>query len=121
MLCISISVGFFFLCSPFPALTPPLLIPCALLLRQQRVARGSMGRPADFRCLRLVWTGLEALGFGANLQHYNPLIDAPVAEAWNVPKEWKLSAQLVFGSPEGAPGPKEQKPVDERVKIYGKL
>ncbi|RAL16124.1 Nitroreductase [Aspergillus homomorphus CBS 101889] len=68
-----------------------------------------------------LWTGLEALGFGANLQHYNPLIDAPVAEAWNVPKEWKLSAQLVFGSPEAAPGPKEQKPVDERVKIYGKL
>ncbi|PYH80841.1 Nitroreductase [Aspergillus uvarum CBS 121591] len=68
-----------------------------------------------------LWTGLEALGFGANLQHYNPLIDAPVAEAWNVPKEWKLGAQLVFGSPEGAPGPKEQKPVEERVKIYGKL
>ncbi|PYH40764.1 Nitroreductase [Aspergillus saccharolyticus JOP 1030-1] len=61
-----------------------------------------------------------SLGFGANLQHYNPLIDMPVAEAWNVPKGWKLGAQLVFGSPEGSPGSKEQKPVEERVTIFGK-
>ncbi|KAL2858038.1 Nitroreductase-like protein [Aspergillus pseudoustus] len=67
-----------------------------------------------------LWTGLESLGFGANLQHYNPLIDAPVAKQWDVPSEWRLLAQLVFGSPEGAPGEKAQKPTEERVKIYGK-
>jgi predicted oxidoreductase (fatty acid repression mutant protein) len=69
--------------------------------------------------LMAVWTGLEALGFGANLQHYNPLIDARVAEQWDVPRDWRLVAQLVFGSPEGEPKEKTQKPVEERVKIYG--
>ncbi|GES59459.1 putative nitroreductase HBN1 [Aspergillus terreus] len=68
-----------------------------------------------------LWTGLEALGFGANLQHYNPLIDAPVAKQWNVPADWRLVAQLVFGSPEGSPNEKAQKPIEERVKIYRKL
>ncbi|GAD95378.1 hypothetical protein NFIA_106130 [Paecilomyces variotii No. 5] len=68
-----------------------------------------------------LWVGLESLGFGANLQHYNPLIDAQVAQKWNVPTEWKLVAQLVFGKPEGQPGEKTQKPISERVKIYGKI
>ncbi|KAL3476962.1 Nitroreductase-like protein [Aspergillus californicus] len=67
-----------------------------------------------------LWTGLESLGFGANLQHYNPLIDAPVSKQWDIPSEWRLVAQLVFGSPEGSAGEKTQKPVGERVKIYGK-
>ncbi|KAL2822061.1 Nitroreductase-like protein [Aspergillus granulosus] len=67
-----------------------------------------------------LWTALESLGFGANLQHYNPLIDAPVAKQWDVPSEWRLLAQLVFGSPEGVPGEKTQKPTEERVKIFGK-
>ncbi|KAL4970981.1 nitroreductase family protein [Aspergillus stella-maris] len=66
-----------------------------------------------------LWSGLESLGFGANLQHYNPLIDAPVAKQWGILPEWRLIAQLVFGSPEGAPGEKIFKPIEERVKIYG--
>ncbi|KAL2007691.1 hypothetical protein VTN00DRAFT_7673 [Thermoascus crustaceus] len=67
-----------------------------------------------------LWTGLESLGFGATLQHYNPIIDAPVASAYNVPSDWRLIAQLVFGAPAGQPGEKQYKPVEERVKIYGK-
>ncbi|KAL4983665.1 Nitroreductase-like protein [Aspergillus falconensis] len=67
-----------------------------------------------------LWAGLESLGFGANLQHYNPLIDAPVAKQWDIPSEWRLIAQLVFGSPKGDPGEKSQKPIEDRVKIYGK-
>ena len=66
-----------------------------------------------------VWTGLNSLGFGANLQHFNPVIDAPVGKEWNVPSEWRLIAQLVFGSREGEPNQKTFKPVDERLKIYG--
>ncbi|RHZ65185.1 nitroreductase family protein [Aspergillus thermomutatus] len=68
-----------------------------------------------------LWTALESLGFGANLQHYNPLIDAPVAKQWDVPSDWRLIAQLVFGSREGEAGEKVQKPIEERVKIFGKL
>jgi predicted oxidoreductase (fatty acid repression mutant protein) len=68
-----------------------------------------------------VWTGLESLGFGANLQHYNPLIDAGVAKQWDLPSDWRLVAQMVFGSPEDVAGEKVQKPVEERVKVFGRL
>jgi predicted oxidoreductase (fatty acid repression mutant protein) len=43
------------------------------------------------------WTALEAEGFGANLQHYNPLPDQKASEIWDIPLEWSLKAQLVFG------------------------
>ncbi|KAJ5388122.1 hypothetical protein N7509_010663 [Penicillium cosmopolitanum] len=67
-----------------------------------------------------LWTALESVGFGANLQHYNPLLDASVAKQWNLPTDWRLVAQLVFGSPEGQAGEKVQKPIEDRVKIFGK-
>ncbi|KAK5995871.1 Putative nitroreductase HBN1 [Cladobotryum mycophilum] len=67
----------------------------------------------------VTWTALEAEGLGANLQHYNPLIDEKVAQAWNVPAGWKLDAQLVFGGKTAEAGPKEFQPVEERVKAYG--
>lgn len=65
-----------------------------------------------------VWTALEAEGLGANLQHYNPLIDAKVAETWKVPTTWKLNAQLVFGGRTAEAGPKESKPVSEVLKVH---
>ncbi|KAF4312099.1 Nitroreductase-like protein [Botryosphaeria dothidea] len=67
-----------------------------------------------------LWTGLEAEGFGANLQHYNPVVDRKVQEEWNVPQEWALRAQLVFGGKAGEAGPKDQKPLADRVFVYGK-
>ena len=66
-----------------------------------------------------IWTALEAEGLGANLQHYNPLIDAKVAAEWNVPKNWELNAQLVFGTPAGEPGEKTFMDVGERFKVFG--
>lgn len=53
-----------------------------------------------------VWNALSDAGIGASLQHYNPIIDAAVAEAFNIPAEWKLAAQMPFGSIEGAAGEK---------------
>ncbi|POR33446.1 Putative nitroreductase HBN1 [Tolypocladium paradoxum] len=67
----------------------------------------------------LLWTALELEGLGANLQHYNPLIDAKVAETWGLPASWKLNAQLVFGGRAGEPGEKQFKPLEERVKVFG--
>lgn len=67
----------------------------------------------------LLWTGLELEGLGANLQHYNPIIDEKVAETWNLPTTWKLNAQLVFGGRAGEPREKEFKPLEERVKVFG--
>lgn len=67
-----------------------------------------------------LWVALEAEGFGANLQHYNPIVDAKVQEQWNVPKEWKLRSQLVFGGKVADAGEKEFKPVEgERLFVYG--
>lgn len=69
-----------------------------------------------------IWTALATYGLGANLQHYNPLIDERVRKSWNLPKEWALKAQMVFGTPVvGAPLPdKVQKlPVDQRLDVFG--
>ena len=71
----------------------------------------------------MLWTALETEGFGANLQHYNPLPDQKVSEVWKLPAEWSLKAQLVFGQPaegarEGLPE-KAQQPLEERMKVFG--
>jgi len=65
-----------------------------------------------------VWTMLEELGFGANLQHYNPLIDERVAKEWNIPANWKLIAEMPFGTPANGPGDKDFEPLEDRVKIF---
>ncbi|KAJ5782857.1 hypothetical protein N7457_004631 [Penicillium paradoxum] len=68
----------------------------------------------------LVWTALESEGFGANLQHYSPLIDEEVAKTWNLPASWKLDAQLVFGVPTSEPKEKTFAPLEDRLKVFGK-
>lgn len=45
-----------------------------------------------------VWLALAGQGIGANLQHYNPLIDDDVRAAWNIPTSWKLRAEMNFGN-----------------------
>lgn len=46
-----------------------------------------------------VWVMLEDAGFGASLQHYNPLIDEEVAKTWDIPSYWRLIAEMPFGVP----------------------
>jgi predicted oxidoreductase (fatty acid repression mutant protein) len=65
-----------------------------------------------------IWTMLEDLGFGASLQHYNPLIDEEVKRTWHLPKEWELVAQMPFGMPLTGPGEKTSRPLEERVKVF---
>jgi len=69
----------------------------------------------------VLWAGLEAEGFGANLQHYNPIIDVKVAERWNIPAEWRLKAQLVFGGKAGGPAvpEKPQTELSKRLFVHG--
>lgn len=45
-----------------------------------------------------VWNVLAEQNIGASLQHYNPIIDEKINTSFNIPAEWKLRAQLVFGS-----------------------
>lgn len=53
-----------------------------------------------------VWTALSEQNVGASLQHYNPIVDAEIAEIFDIPANWKLRAQLVFGSIEAPAGEK---------------
>lgn len=66
----------------------------------------------------VVWTSLEIEGFGASLQHYNPLIDDEVRKTWDISSDWKLIAQMPFGRPTAEPGDKDVSPLEERVKYY---
>ncbi|WP_430609176.1 nitroreductase family protein [Enterococcus sp. DIV0876] len=63
------------------------------------------------------WVALEEAGLGANLQHYNPVIDEAVAKEWSIPENWQLRAQLVFGSKESEANEKEFLNDDERFLV----
>lgn len=68
----------------------------------------------------VIWTALASLDIGANLQHYNPVIDQRVADAWDIADDWELNAQMVFGAIEQPAGEKAFQPIDERMKVFGK-
>ena len=44
-----------------------------------------------------VWNALAEAGVGANIQHYNPVIDEKVAAEWDIPANLVLRAQMPFG------------------------
>ena len=66
----------------------------------------------------IAWTLLETEGFGASLQHYNPLIDEKVKSAWDIPSSWKLIAQMPFGLPTALADKKEFVPIEKRFKAF---
>ena len=67
-----------------------------------------------------IWNALAALNIGANLQHYNGVIDEKVAQTWNIDNNWKLIAQMVFGGIAAPAGEKTFEPIEKRLKVYGK-
>ena len=67
----------------------------------------------------VIWTALASLDIGANLQHYNPVIDQRVADAWDIADDWELNAQMVFGAIEQPAGDKAFQPLDKRMKVFG--
>lgn len=66
-----------------------------------------------------MWTELRTLNVGANLQHYNPLVDADAAAAFSIPESWDLVAQMPFGNILEAAGEKTFQPLNERMKVLG--
>lgn len=62
-----------------------------------------------------VWSLLETEGLGANLQHYNPIIDDAVKAAFHIPASWRLVAQMPFGNPKAKAEQKQFVPVENRV------
>ena len=65
-----------------------------------------------------IWTALASENIGACLQHYNPIIDAKLKELFAVSDDWKLIAQMPFGSIETVPQEKYIEPVANRLTIY---
>ena len=65
-----------------------------------------------------VWTALSEQNIGASLQHYNPIVDAEIAEVFDIPTNWKLRAQLVFGSIEAPAGEKTFMAEADRFKTF---
>jgi len=65
-----------------------------------------------------IWVALREYGFGANLQHYNPLIDQEVKENFNIPTSWNLIAQMPFGAiEEDAPVKQYKQAMNQRMKV----
>jgi len=66
----------------------------------------------------VIWTSLEIEGFGVSLQHYNALIEEDVKNEWNIPRNWRLIAQMPFGKPTIKPEGKKFDPLENRVKVF---
>lgn len=67
-----------------------------------------------------VWTALEDMGYGASIQHYNPLIDKRVAIRWDIPDGWRLITQMPFGTPIDVPSSRQHtSPPSQRRRVYG--
>ena len=66
----------------------------------------------------MIWAALSEHDIGASLQHYTPLIDDAVREEYTVSADWKLVAQMPFGSIAAPAGDKTFQPLDERVKVF---
>ena len=65
-----------------------------------------------------VWTALSEQNIGASLQHYNPIVDAEIVEIFDIPANWKLRAQLIFGSIEAPAGEKTFMAEADRFKTF---
>ena len=64
-----------------------------------------------------IWNSLAEINVGANIQHYNPLIDDEIKATWGVPDSYQLVGQMAFGGIVSRPGDKERKSGDELVTI----
>ncbi|WP_057893678.1 nitroreductase family protein [Lacticaseibacillus brantae] len=64
-----------------------------------------------------VWVSLANNKIGASLQHYNPIIDELVADAFDLPSNWMLRAQMPFGSIEGPAGEKDYMDRNQQFKV----
>ena len=68
------------------------------------------------------WVALTNAGYGANLQHYGNLTEAQLKSKFDLPDDWKLRAELVFGAKTEEPKPKEYNEQEEnkdRLRVFG--
>ena len=61
----------------------------------------------------MAWVGLDALGFGASLQHYTGMADSEIKALAGVAPSWTLTAQMPFGAPLTEAASKDKLPLSE--------
>ncbi|ETO40485.1 Nitroreductase family protein [Fructilactobacillus florum 8D] len=64
-----------------------------------------------------VWMALAEMGIGASNQHYNPLIDEAVQREFEIPKNWRLRAEMPFGSIEAPAATKDYVADNQRFRL----
>ena len=65
-----------------------------------------------------IWSMLAENKIGANLQHYNPLIDDKIKELFSIPDNWTLTAQMPFGTIKKEAKEKYFEPVENRLIVF---
>lgn len=66
----------------------------------------------------MIWQALAENEIGASLQHYNELIEDDVKKMLSLPNNWKILAQMPFGSIEKTPAEKTFLPLENRLMIF---
>lgn len=66
----------------------------------------------------MTWQALAENEIGASLQHYNELIEDDVKKMLSLPDNWKILAQMPFGSIEKTPAEKTFLPLENRLMIF---
>lgn len=66
-----------------------------------------------------IWNAFAENGLGASLQHYNPIIDEQVMKRYDIPSNWKLTAQMPFGVANVPDSEKQFSDINDRVKVLG--
>ncbi len=64
-----------------------------------------------------IWTGLREIGLGANIQHYNELIEEDLYPLFNIDRKYKLISQMPFGDIKELPGEKKLTDIEERFAV----
>jgi len=67
----------------------------------------------------MIWTTLANHNIGASLQHYNPLINKNVQQAYDLPQNWELIAQMPFGGISSIPQPHTFENIEDKLIIKG--
>lgn len=65
----------------------------------------------------MIWQALSENDIGASLQHYNEVIEKDVSTTFNIPRHWKLIAQMPWGSIEKEPAQKTFVPLEDRILV----
>lgn len=65
-----------------------------------------------------IWLGLTDLGLGANLQHYNPVVNNMIQEDYCKHPTWRHVGQMVFGNIVQDVSEKQFVPISEKIEIY---